>query len=333
MILVTGGTGLVGAHILLHLTRLGLNVRATFRSDTGIGKTRRLFRLYGREELFAGIDWQNAEITDVPALEAAIQGCSHVYHCAALISFDPGDEEELRKINIEGTANIVNLSLALGVKKLCHISSTAALGDLKTGEPVVTEETEWNPEKPHNDYAISKYGAEMEVWRGTQEGLQAVILNPGIVLGPGFWDSGSGKIFSSVERGMKYFTRGITGFVDVRDVARLAHESMQSDISGERFIAIAENMEYGQALSRIARRLGRKEPEIYASPFLTGIFWRLDWLKTKLIGGKRRLSRHDSHALHDRSLLSNEKVRTIFDFEFTSIDEAIDNAVVREKGK
>ncbi len=310
---------------------MGKSIRALYRTDASREKTRRLFGLYGRDDAFGLIEWHLADITDVPALEKAIEGCTQVYHCAALISFDPGDEEQLRKVNIEGTANIVNLSLAFGVKKLCHISSTAALGDLKPGEEMITEETEWNPEKPHNDYAISKYGAEMEVWRGTQEGLRAVVINPGIVLGPGFWDCGSGKIFSGVERGMNYYTRGITGFVDVRDVAKLCYEAMQQPLSGERFIAISENLEYGHVLSRIAKRMGKPAPSVYATPLMTSLLWRLDWLKHKLIGGKRRLSRHDSHALHDRSRISNDRARSVFDFEFTSVDDAINHAVTLER--
>ncbi len=332
MILVTGGTGLVGAHLLLHLTTMEKSVRAIFRSEKARARTKRLFDLYRAGDRYGQIEWFKASVTDIPALEDAIRGCQQVYHCAALISFDPGEEDKLRKVNIQGTANMVNLSLALGVKRFCHISSTAALGDLKPGEHVVTEDTEWNPEMPHNDYSISKYGAEMEVWRAAQEGLEAVIINPGIVLGPGFWDSGSGKIFSGVARGMKYFTRGITGFVDARDVARISVRAMQSETLGQRYIAISENLEYGQVLSKIARRMGKREPHIYASPFLTGLIWRADWLRNKLLGGKRRLSRHDARALHDQSTLSNLKSVNAFGFQYIPIDQAIDNAVTLELG-
>ena len=184
MVLITGATGLVGSHLALHLLENNERIRAIYRTKTSIEKTKSLFKLYGKESLFEQIEWIEADINDIPSLEIAFKGVEYVYHCAALISFDPKDEKKLRKINIEGTANIVNFCLAFNVKKLCHVSSIAALGDLMEHETLITEETIWNPEKHHSDYAISKYGAEMEIWRGLQEGLPVVIINPGVILGP-----------------------------------------------------------------------------------------------------------------------------------------------------
>lgn len=178
MVLVTGGTGLVGSHLLLHLIENGENVRAIYRTKNNIQKAKSVFELYKKEALFEKIEWLEADILDVPSLETAFINVDYVYHCAALISFDPKEEEALRKINIEGTANMVNFSIALGVKKFCFVSSIAALGDLAPHETYITEETDWNPEKPHSDYAISKYGSEMEVWRAHQEGLDVIIVNP-----------------------------------------------------------------------------------------------------------------------------------------------------------
>ena len=206
MILVTGGTGLVGAHLLLHLAENEVGIRSIYRNKKSIEKTKSLFNLYQKESLFAKIEWVEADIIDVPSLEIAFQNIAYVYHCAALISYDPNDEDQLRKTNIEGTANIVNFCLAYDIKKLCHVSSIAALGDLKPHETKVTEETEWNPEAPHSDYAISKYGAEMEIWRGQQEGLSVVIVNPGVILGSGFWGQGSGVFFSAVKKRISFFT-------------------------------------------------------------------------------------------------------------------------------
>ena len=202
MVLVTGATGLVGSHLALHLLENNESVRAIYRNKDTISKTKSVFSLYKREKLFDKIEWVCADITDVPSLEIAFQGIQYVYHCAALISFDPKDEKQLRKVNIEGTANIVNLCLEYRVKKLCHISSIAALGDLKINEIIVNETTEWNPEVYHNDYAISKYGGEIEVFRGQQEGLKVVIINPGIILGPCFWEVGSGEIFTKIRKKM-----------------------------------------------------------------------------------------------------------------------------------
>ena len=189
MILVTGATGLVGSHLLLHLLQNGEEVRALYRNQENIQKTKALFQWKNQSDLFEKINWFQGCITEIPSLEIAFQDIDYVYHCAAVISFNPNDEEILRKANIEGTANIVNFCLAKNIKKLCYVSSIAALGDLQEHENIITEETEWNPEKPHSDYAITKYGAEMEVWRGQEEGLDSIVVNPGVILGPGFWQN------------------------------------------------------------------------------------------------------------------------------------------------
>src|SRR3970040_1476971 len=222
MFLVTGATGLVGAHLVLHLIEIGESVRAIYRNLESIQKTKDLFLLYKKESFFKKSDWCQADITDVPSLEIAFENVEYVYHCASLISFDPKDENLLRKTNIEGTANIVNCCIAKAVKKLCFVSTIAALGDLKENEKIITEEAEWNPEKPHSDYAISKYGAEMEIWRGQQEGLETVIINPGVIIGHGFWEQGSGLLFKKVANGLSFYTKGITGFIAVPAVVQFA---------------------------------------------------------------------------------------------------------------
>src|SRR6478609_6753538 len=258
MVLVTGGTGLVGAHLLIHLTEKGEQVRAIYRNLENIQKTKSLFLLYKKEALFESIHWIQGDIIDIPSLDNAFQGINQVYHCAALISFDPNDENLVRKTNIEGTANIVNFCLKYNVQKLCHVSSIAALGDLAEHETIITEETEWNPEKLHSDYAISKYGAEMEIWRGLQEGLEVVIVNPGVIIGPGFWNEGSGELFKRVKNGMPFYTKGLTGFVAVSDVVSIMYQLMKSPIKGERFTLISQNIVFQDLLNSIADGLKAK---------------------------------------------------------------------------
>ena len=240
MILVTGGTGLVGAHLLLHLIENGEQVRAIYRTEANCVKTKALFSHYQKEPLFGAIEWIPGDILDIPSLEMAFQNIKQVYHCAALISFDPKDEDAIRKTNIEGTANIVNFCLAKKTEKLCFVSSIAALGDLAPHETEITETTEWNPEKPHSDYAISKYGAEMEVWRGQQEGLKVIIVNPGVILGPGFPSQGSGTLFSTIKKGLSYYTLGTTAFIAIPDVINSMYRLMKSDCCNERFTLIAK---------------------------------------------------------------------------------------------
>ena len=327
MVLVTGGTGLVGAHLLLHLIEsqsIGKEkVRAIYRSTSSMEKTKSLFSLYKKESLFEQIEWIQADITEVPSLEIAFQNIDTVYHCAAFISFDPKDEDELRKTNIEGTANIVNFCIDYHIKKLCFVSSIATLGDLLPHEKCITEETEWNPEKYHNDYAISKYGAEMEVWRGQQEGLAVIIVNPGVILGPGFNEQGSGQLFTKVKNGLKFYTLGTTGFVAVTDVVRIVHELMQSEIKNERFTLIAKNSVFRDILNSVADALGVKRPKTYAKPFLMEILWRLDWFVSNVFWQKRKLSKATARASYSVSIYSNQKIKDQLQTDFIDIHQYI----------
>jgi dihydroflavonol-4-reductase len=327
MILVTGGTGLVGAHLLLHLIESGSigseKVRAIYRDAKSIEKTKNLFSLYRKLDLFNTIEWIQADIIDIPALEKAFEGIDYVYHCAAMISFDPKDEDLIRKINIEGTANIVNFCIANSIKKLCFVSSTAALGDLASHEKVVTEETEWNPEKSHSDYAISKYGAEMEIWRGQQEGLQVIILNPGVIIGPGFWEQGSGQLFAKVKNGLLFYTLGSTGFVAVPDVVRIATQLMKSEIHNERFTLIAKNIIFQDILNSIADALLVKRPAIHAKPLFMKIFWKIDWILYNIFMQKRKLTSATAKASYSKNEYSNKKITNALNTEFLDIQQYI----------
>lgn len=326
MILVTGGTGLVGAHLLLHLAENEAAVRSIYRNKKSIEKTRSLFQLYQKEALFSKIEWVEADIIDVPSLEIAFQNIAYVYHCAALISYNPNDEDQLRKTNIEGTANIVNFCLAYDIKKLCHVSSIAALGDPKPHETKVNEETEWNPEALHSDYAISKYGAEMEIWRGQQEGLNVVIVNPGVIFGAGFWGQGSSVFFSAIKKGFPFYTKGSTGYVGVTDVVKIMIRLMESDITGERFSVIAENLTFKEVIYTIAEKLNAKKPKREAKPWMLAIAWRLDWFCATFFRTKRRLSKYSANSLLSADIISNDKIKNALNFEFQSIDSAIQEA-------
>lgn len=331
MILVTGGTGLVGAHLLLHLAESEANIRAIYRECGALEKTKALFKLYQKGRLFSNIDWVLADITEVPSLEIAFQDVEYVYHCAGLISYDPNDEDQLRKINIEGTANIVNFCIDKNIKKLCHVSSIAALGDLAAHETEVTEETEWNPEAPHSDYAISKHGAEMEVWRGQQEGLNVVIVNPGVIFGAGFWNQGSGEFFSRVEKGLPFYTNGSTAYIGVTDVVKIMVRLMKSDVSGERFTLIAENIPFKKVIFDIAENLNAKKPKIEAKPWLLSIAWRLDWLVSTIFRTKRKLSKYSANSLNSSDFISNQKIKNALNFEFQSIESVIKEVVSLQK--
>ncbi|HEX8269967.1 MAG TPA: NAD-dependent epimerase/dehydratase family protein [Flavobacterium sp.] len=337
MVLITGATGLVGSHLALHLLERGEKVRATYRKPQSRDYTKATFALYGKEALYEAISWYEADINDIPALTNAFAGVTEVYHCAAFISFNRKLEEKMRKVNIEGTANLVNLAIDFKIRKICFVSSIAALGDPKERETTITEETEWNPEKHHSDYAITKYGAEMESWRATQEGIDVVIVNPGVILGPVPPNvkstQGSGEIFTAVANELPFYTNGGTGFVTVTDVVAIMFMLMKSDISGERFTIIEGNYTFRDIINTIADALKVKRPTIHALPWMTSLSWKLDWILSVIIGRKRQIYRDMAKSLHNREQLSNDKVVAALQYRFTDIHSYIREVVELQKGR
>ena len=317
MILVTGGTGLVGAHLLLQLAPQPQPVRALYRTAETLSKIKSLFAHYGKEALYSRVEWLQGDVTDVPSLEVAFAGITHVYHCAAFISFQPSDEDRLRKVNIEGTANMVNLSLAYGVQKFCHVSSIGALGDpIKPGD-TITEDTDWNPEVQHNDYAISKYGAEMEVWRAQQEGLNVIMVNPGLIFGYGFWNQGTGAMLKAVKKGQNFYTLGRCGIVAVEDLITIMILLMEGDYKGQRYIVVADNPTYKEMLNALAKGMHKKGPGMYASKLLTGFAWRADWLISTLLMRKRMMTKGMAQSAHAVEKYDNRKVINATGYGFT----------------
>ena len=282
---------MLGSHLLLRLLQENENVRATYRTEASLREVKALLEYYTGDtgSLFDKIEWVMADITDVPALENAFEGVTRVYHSAAMISFNPAAWEALKKTNVEGTANIVNLCLSHKVEKLAYASSIAAVGKgMEKG--AVTEENEWN-ETETSVYALSKHLSEMEVWRGSQEGLNVVIVNPGVILGPGNWHQGSLRFFRNSARGMKWFFPGGTGFVDVRDVALCMHLLMNSDISNERFITVARNLSYEEFLGMVSDAFGLPSPSKCIPLWAMQVGWRLDWFSHYFLRTKRKLTR------------------------------------------
>jgi len=324
MILVTGGTGLVGSHLLFKLTQKGHRVRAIFRNDKKIEAVRHVFSYYtdNVDAYFSKIEWVEGDITDIPKLTEAFKGITHLYHCAAFISFDPNYYHSLRQINIEGTANVVNLCISNNVEKLCYVSSIAAVGN-EPSEALITEESSWNKDEDHSVYAITKYGAEMEVWRGTQEGLDAVIVNPGVILGAGIWRYGTGSLFKKAHKGLKHYTYGSIALIAVEDVVEIMIKLMNSSIVNERFVLVAENWTSKDFLQTLAKSVNAKPPKKLASMFLLKIAWRLDWLKHKLTGKRRQLTKHLVQSLSTETSYNSNKVKETLNYNFKPIKETI----------
>lgn len=324
MILVTGGTGLLGAHLLYKLVSNNEKVRAIYRTERKLNNVKNVFSCYtdNYQHLIESIDWVQTDILDIPGLSDAFKDVTYVYHCAAFVSFEPNKYQLLRRTNIDGTANIVNLCLSHNIKKLCYVSSIATVGNTVNNKPI-TEETEWNPEADNSVYAITKYGAEMEVWRATQEGLHAVIVNPGVILGGGIWRYGTGSIFRKAQKGFRYYTKGTIGLVSVEDVVSIMIELTKSNIKNERFILVAENWTYKKFLQSLASSVQVKPPEKLASSLWLNIGWRLDWLRCKLTGKRRQLTRHVVESLSSETNYSSDKIKSTLNYEFHTIEDTI----------
>ena len=323
MVLVTGGTGLVGAHLLLHLLQNNTKVRAIYRDGSNLNRVEKVFSYYTENAsgLFGQIEWILADINDIPALNIAFKNIDYVYHAAAMISFDPKDYYKLKKTNVQGTANIVNLCLSNSINKLCYVSTIGAIGKSLEGQKA-NEKNDWAGQDA-NVYALTKYRAEMEVWRGSQEGLDVVIVNPGVIIGPGFWEQGSGNLFTTAYQARDYYPPSGTGFITINDVVKIMVELMQSKIINQRFIAVSENMTYKDILTRLANAIDKKAP----SKMLR--FWQLhllrffDFFSSSITGNKRRITKKTIHSLRHTEIYDNGKIMEMLGFEFENLDECI----------
>jgi nucleoside-diphosphate-sugar epimerase len=324
MILLTGATGLLGSHILYDLLLRGEEVRALYRSEDRIDQIHHSLRHYNSniDQLLDRVDWFQGDILDVPSLEEAMKNVDRVIHAAAMVSFNPSDKYKLFKINGEGTANVVNTALSSGVKRFIHISSVAALGR-KGSNDFIDEEIVWEDSKHNSNYAISKYIAEKEVWRGIEEGLNAAMINPCVILGAGNWRESSAKLLYSVYKGFPFYSSGSNAIVDARDVSKMTLKLIDSNIVSERFIAIGENISFKNLLFKMADALEVKRPSINPPQWLIGLVWRWEWLKSKLFNMEPLLTKETALAGVSISKYDNSKARERLDMNFRSVDETI----------
>ena len=327
MILVTGGTGLLGSRLIYDLVRSGEKVRAIKRPTSDLATIKNIFNYYSPSEknLIENIEWIEGDVMDMFSLLEAMEGVTKVYHCAAMVSFNPKARDKMMKVNIEGTANIVNACLEKEIGKLCYASSVAAIGQPHTApsQEESTEKTPWKASPKNSNYTISKYASEQEVWRGIEEGLNAVIVNPSIIIGPGNWRKSSANMFPRVWKGLKYYTTGINGFVDVRDVSTAMISLMNSEIKSERFIITAENLPFKKVFDRIAEFLGKKRAQKKISPLLIEILWRTEKIRSWITGSKPFITKEIAIEASLKHFYSNKKIKQAIDLEFIPIDRAI----------
>lgn len=323
-ILLTGGTGFLGSYIIKQLVEKNYAVRAIRRGNklpTWISK-----------EITDKVEWVEGDILDVVALQDAMEGVDTVIHSAAIVSFLKKDRKQMYQVNVEGTANVVNMALEKNVSRLVHISSVAALGRTAGGGHV-NEEKKWEESKVNTHYAKSKFKAELQVWRGVSEGLDAVILNPSTILGFGDWHSSSCAIFKQVYEGFNWYTPGINGFVDVEDVAKAVILCMESDISEQRFIINGDTWPFKKLQDTIADNFKKKRPGRKTTPFLLAIAWRLEKVKSLLTGKKPLLTKESARVAQSQTFFENDKIlKALPGFSFTPLEETIENACKKYLG-
>lgn len=325
MIFITGCTGLVGSHLVAELVN-GQQALSTIkllcRKNSDLSLLKNVLSRYGINEIPDNIEFVYGDVLDYDILENAMKDVDDVYHCAAVVSFDPSDKNSLMRVNVEGTKNMVNAALYCGVKKFCHVSSIAALGRALEGESI-DEESPWTQSKNNSVYSISKHEAEMEVWRGIAEGLNATIVNPSLILGAGRWDSSSCELFNTVAKGFPFYTTGINGFVDVKDVTRAMIMLMKNNKFGQRYCLNGVLISYKELFTLMANNFNVKVPYIKVGKTLSEIAWRIFWLFGKIQGKKPLITKETARTATRKYSYSSEKIIKELNFQFTPIEESI----------
>lgn len=319
MILVTGATGFLGSELALQLVKQGNVIRCIKRNTSLVPEILKPFQ--------QEIEWVDADMMNIYALEDALAGVTQVYHCAAWVSLKQRDKEPMIKTNVTGTANLVNLCLQNNIR-LVHVSSIAAIGQAKPGD-LVTENHHLDQALETDGYAISKLESEMEVWRGIAEGLDAVIVNPSLIIGANAGTSGSGELFETVRKGLKFYTTGSSGFVDVEDVAKCMISLMNSNITAERYIISAENRNFKQVTAEIAEGFGIKPPATLAKPWMMGIAWRGAAFIAAITGKAPAIDKVSAQTASLTRDYDNSKIKKAIGIEFKPISKSIKEICAR----
>jgi dihydroflavonol-4-reductase len=320
MDLITGATGLLGSRLLLDLRRKGRKCRVLLREKSKLDLIHTAFN--ADPDLLKDIDWFYGDILDVISLEEAMIDIDHVYHCAATVSFNPNAKDYMMQVNALGTANVLNAALNAGIKKFCFVSSVAAIGR-DDEHLLITEKTPWTRTGKNSNYAISKQAAEAEAWRAIAEGLDVVIVNPGIILGQGDWDKDSSRIFGETFKGLLFYSLGKTGFIDVRDVSEVMIKLMESEIKNQRFILVSENLPFRDLLNFISDEFKIKRPAIAAGKFLASIAWRFEKVRSMITGNSPLITMETARSANGHWEYDNAKIKKAIDVNFIPISESV----------
>jgi len=329
MILVTGATGLVGAHILYDLSQTESKIRACKRETSDLYFVESLFDFYGgnsAKSLLSKIEWVDADVTNIDDMLVATKDIDIVYHAAAIVSFQKKQADAMISANIDGTANVVNACKENGVKKIGHISSVATLGPSKHGE-ALNEKHFWEISKDNSNYAISKHGAEQEVWRINEEGVDIVMVNPSLISGPGDWNKSSTAIFKTSYNGLKYFTEGCTGFVDVRDVSSTIIKLVNSETKAERFILSAEDVVWKDLFNMVAAAFNIPKPSKKVTKTKAEIAWRVLRFISFFTGNTPQVTKETARSSLRQRHFSNSKIIDLIGIKFIPIEESVKTTV------
>jgi dihydroflavonol-4-reductase len=326
---VTGATGFLGAHLTCALLKKGYVVTALKRPEASLHEFLYISGLYfGHDQSLVAknLKWVEGDITDYESIVYHLNSDYWVFHCAALVSFNKKDIQKLFTTNITGTENVVNACLFKGCKKLIYASSTAAIGKSKNNT-LTNEKDEWDDKEEPSHYSISKYYAELEVWRGIEEGLNAVIVNPPIILGPCNWEKGTGRFFLNAARNFPFYTAGSNAFVYVKDVANTMISLAESEITAERFLVVAENLKFQALMNLISDAFEKKRPRILVPKWLSEIAWRWYGLMSIINGKPGLITKESAKSSFKTTYYSNQKIKDTFGFEFVSIKHAVEETV------
>ncbi len=326
MNLITGGTGFLGAHVAALLLKQGQSVKILKRTDSSLDELRLIFRYHfgaESEQYIKKLSFAEGDITSTPDLVMALKNIRNVYHCAATVSFDRKDQKLLKFVNVIGTENLVNILLEQKhAVRLCHVSSIASLGR-KSNNGLIDESVLWEDSGQNTAYSRTKYLAEIEVWRGIAEGLNAFIVQPGILLGPGLWDKGSCKLFKQVDRGLRFYTKGINGFVNVEDTAEIMIKLMQTNISEQRFILVSQNLSYQELFGMMAKAFNKNLPSIHAGYALRKIVVFADALSSIIFQKNRNYSDEFAVIAGSKSEYISAKIKSTLNYQFSDIHQCI----------
>lgn len=320
-ILITGITGLLGSFTARRFLKEGFKVVGLKRANSDLSLL---------QDIESQIVWHEGDILDILLLEKVIEKVNYVVHAAAIVSFAPKDRKKMFKTNVEGTINVVNLCLEKKIKKLCFVSSVAALGrkisnDNFTNELIkIDEKSTWEDNPLNSNYAKTKYLAEIEVWRGQSEGLNSVIVNPSLILGEADWNKSSTQLLKFVYDEHTFYPAGNLNYVDVEDVVMCIYQLVISDISGERFILSAGQIAYKDFFEKVAPKFYKKAPSTLLSKSLTGIVWRLEALRSFFTGNTPLITQETALSSSHSFEYQNDKIKKFLNFSFRDLDESLD---------